>query len=68
MKIQVSRVLRPDELAAIIRERPGVGEHAGEIGASVAEPVVLVRQSGQCAGMAEEAGGEAFVNLLGPPK
>ncbi len=82
MKVLFSRVLHPDELAALIRERPGVrvldvrtpgeykaahiagtynvpldtlGEHAGEIRASVAEPVVLICQSGQRARKAEEA-------------
>ena len=89
--MQASRVLRPDELAALIRESPGVrvldvrspgeyetahiagaynvpletlGEHAGEIRSSVAEPVVLVCQSGQRARKAEEALAAAgMVNL-----
>lgn len=80
--MQVSQVLHPDELSAVLRERPRVrvldvrtpgeyetahiagaynvpldtlGEHATEIRASVAEPVVLVCQSGQRARKAEEA-------------
>lgn len=80
--IPVFRALGPTELAALIREHPGVrvldvrtpgeyetahiagaynvpletlGEHAGEIRVSVAEPVVLVCQSGQRARKAEEA-------------
>lgn len=82
MAIPLDRVLTPDDVAALVRERPGVrlldvrtqgefeaahiagaynvpldtlGEHAGEIRASVAEAVVLVCQSGQRARKADEA-------------
>lgn len=80
MATLISQVLTPGDLAAFIREQPGVrvldvrtpgeygashipgaynvpldtlGEHAREIGAGVAQPVVLVCQSGQRARKAE---------------